>query len=229
MSNGWRARLLPPVFLLTSSVCLLPSTFPQASAVGLRALAQQAPHATGPELPSVSHVRLDTTQGDVVIEVTRAWAPHGADRFLELVRARYYDDTRLFRVIKGRWAQFGIAGDPALAQAWRTRTIPDDPFAQSNVRGTIAFAFAVPNGRTTQVFINTRDNSATHDKEPFVPFGRVVEGMDVVDAWYSAYDETSGGGIRAGHQDAAFAGGNAFFDREFPKLDRIARATVEER
>jgi peptidyl-prolyl cis-trans isomerase A (cyclophilin A) len=183
-----------------------------------------------PEAPPVSHVRLETTKGDVVIEVTRAWAPHGADRFLELVRARYYDDCRLFRVIENRWAQFGIAGDPAVAQAWRTRTIPDDPFVQqSNVRGTMAFAFAVPNGRTTQVFINTRDNSATHDKEPFVPFGRVVQGMDVVDAWYSAYSETSGGGIRAGHQDAAFAGGNAFFDRGFPNLDRIRRATVQER
>jgi peptidyl-prolyl cis-trans isomerase A (cyclophilin A) len=175
-------------------------------------------------------VRLETTKGDVVLEVTRAWAPHGADRFLELVRARYYDDSRLFRVIKDRWAQFGIAGDPAVAQAWRTRTMPDDPFVQqSNVRGTLAFAFAVPNGRTSQVFINTRDNSATHDKEPFVPFGHVVHGLDVVDAWYSAYGETSGGGIRAGHQDAAFAGGNAFFDRGFPNLDRIMRATVEER
>jgi peptidyl-prolyl cis-trans isomerase A (cyclophilin A) len=174
-------------------------------------------------------VRLETTKGEVVLEVTRAWAPHGADRFLELVRARYYDDCRLFRIIKDRWAQFGIAGDPAVAQAWRTRTIPDDPFVQSNVRGTMAFAFAVPNGRTTQVFINTQDNSATHDKEPFVPFGRVVQGMDVVGAWYSAYAETSGGGIRAGHQDAAFAGGNVFFDRDFPNLDRITRATIQER
>jgi peptidyl-prolyl cis-trans isomerase A (cyclophilin A) len=186
--------------------------------------------APTPDAPPVSHVRLETTKGEVVLEVTRAWAPHGADRFLELVRARYYDDSRLFRVIQDRWAQFGIAGDPAVAQAWRTRTIPDDPFVQqSNVRGTVAFAFAVPNGRTTQVFINTRDNSATHDKEPFVPFGCVVQGLDVVDAWYSTYGETSGGGIRAGHQDAAFAGGNAFFDREFPHLDKIARATVQER
>jgi cyclophilin family peptidyl-prolyl cis-trans isomerase len=183
----------------------------------------------GAEPQTVSHVRLETTKGDVVIEVTPAWAPLGAARFLELVRARYFDDSRLFRIIKDRWAQFGIAGDPAVAQAWRMRTIPDDPFVQSNVRGTIAFAFAVSNGRTTQVFINTRDNSATHDKEPFVPFGRVVQGLDVVDAWYSAYAETSGGGIRAGHQDAAFAGGNAFFDREFPELDRITHATAQER
>jgi peptidyl-prolyl cis-trans isomerase A (cyclophilin A) len=194
----------------------------------------RAPDATrGQDLPiqqapAVSVVTLTTTKGEVAIEVTRAWAPQGADRFVNLVKARYYDDCRLFRVIKDRWAQFGIAGDPAVAQAWRTRTFPDDPFqpAHSNLRGTMAFAYAVPNGRTTQVFINTRDNSATHDKEPFVPFGQVVRGMEVVDAWYSDYGETSGGGIRAGHQDAAFAGGNGFFDMNFPKLDRITRATV---
>jgi peptidyl-prolyl cis-trans isomerase A (cyclophilin A) len=216
-----RARLVPPFFLLTSSLGLLPS-----SVFHLPSTVVQAPT---PEAPPLSRVCLETTKGDVVLEVTRVWAPHGADRFLELVRARYYDDSRLFRVIAGRWAQFGIAGDPAVAQGWRARTIPDDPFVQhSNVRGTIAFAFAVPNGRTTQVFINTRDNSVTHDQEPFVPFGRVVQGLDVVDAWYSAYAETSGGGIRAAHQDAAFAGGNAFFDREYPNLDRITRATIQD-
>ena len=103
-------------------------------------------------------------------------------------------------------------------------TFPDDPaVGQSNVRGTIAFAFAVPNGRTTQVFINLRDNSATHDKEPFVPFGRVVEGIEIADAFFATYGEGLGG-IRGGKQDAGFAEGNAFFDREFPKLDRINRA-----
>jgi peptidyl-prolyl cis-trans isomerase A (cyclophilin A) len=220
--------MLGPAFcLLTAFFCLLP--VPSLSRVSPRASSPKA-DVSGLNPQAVSQVRLETTKGEVVVEVTRAWAPLGADRFLELVGAGYYDDSRLFRVIKDRWAQFGIAGHPAVAQAWRTRTFPDDPFVQhSNVRGTIAFAFAVPNGRTTQVFINTRDNSATHDKEPFVPFGRVVQGMDVVDAWYSDYGETSGGGIRAGHQDGAFAGGNAFFDGGFPKLDRITRATVEER
>lgn len=190
-------------------------------------LAQALPAADAPA-PDVATVTLETTKGVVELEVTRAWAPHGADRFIALVRAHYYDDSRLFRIITDRWAQFGIAGDPAVAQRWRARTFPDDPFepAHSNLRGTIAFAFAVPNGRTTQVFINARDNSATHDKEPFVPFGRVISGQDVVDAWYAGYGETSGGGIRAGHQDDAFASGNAFFDTKFPKLDRITRATV---
>jgi cyclophilin family peptidyl-prolyl cis-trans isomerase len=196
--------------LLISFFCLLPSTFA---------------HRQVSRAPDVAEVRLDTTKGLVIIEVTRAWCPLGADRFMQLVNAHYYDNSRLFRVIKDRWAQFGIAGDPKVAQAWRTKTFPDDPFqpAHSNIRGTIAFAFAAPNGRTTQVFINTRDNSATHDKEPFVPFGRVVKGMEVVDAWYSDYGEQFGG-IRAGRQDPAFAEGNTFFDREFPKFDRIATA-----
>jgi peptidyl-prolyl cis-trans isomerase A (cyclophilin A) len=176
--------------------------------------------------PDRAVVRLETNKGDVVLEVTRAWAPHGADRFISLVRGGYYDDSRFFRVIKDRWAQFGINGDPAIAKAWPTRTLPDDPFSQSNVRGTIAFAFAVPNGRTTQVFINSRDNSPTHDKEPFVPFGRVIQGLDVVDTLNSEYGESSGGGIRAGKQDPFFDGGNAWLEREFPRLDYITRASL---
>ena len=111
------------------------------------------------------------------------------------------------------------------AKAWRARTIPDDPFRQSNVRGTVAFAFAVPNGRTTQVFINLQDNSPTHDKEPFVPFGRIVAGMDVADALNNEYGEGPGG-IRAGKQAAFFDGGNAWLAHEFPRLDFIRRATV---
>jgi len=171
-------------------------------------------------------VRIGTSAGPIVIELHRDWSPHGVDRFLELVRAGYYDNSKFFRVIKDRWAQFGINGDPAIATAWRTKTIPDDPRVESNVRGTVAFAYAVPNGRTTQVFINTRDNSPTHDKEPFVPIGKVIEGMDVVDKFYSGYGETSGGGIRAGKQDALFTQGNAYLEANYPKLDAIKQATV---
>jgi len=170
-------------------------------------------------------VRFDTSKGAIDIEVTRAWAPRGADRFIGLVRYGYYDEARFFRVTAGRWVQFGIAGDPAVAQAWRTRTFPDDPFKESNVRGTVAFAFAVPNGRTTQVFINMRDNSATHDVEPFVPFGRVIAGMDVADALTSEYGEGPGG-IRAGHQDPYFARGNAYLLEQFPRLDYIKTAKI---
>lgn len=175
--------------------------------------------------PERAVVRLDTSRGAIDIEVVRAWSPHGADRFIALVKHGYYDGARFFRIRPGRWAQFGINGGPAIARAWRNRTIPDDPFVQSNVRGTVAFAFAVPNGRATQVFINLTDNSATHDKEPFTPFGRVITGMDIVDALNAEYGEGPGG-IRAGKQDAFFEGGQEWLLRQFPRLDYITRATV---
>ena len=177
--------------------------------------------------PAEYRVRLETSKGPIVIAVHRDWAPHGADRFHELVTSGYYDDARVFRIRKGTWAQFGIAGDPRLAQAWRTRMIPDDPYkGVSNTRGTVAFAFKDPNGRTTQVFINLKDNAETHDKEPFIIFGKVVEGMDVADALYADYGETAGGGIRAGKQDPVFEGGNAYLKEKFPLLDYIRSARV---
>ncbi len=193
-----------------------------------RLLTPTDPAFTAPA-PAVSRVLLDTTKGPVVIEVIRAWAPLGADRFVNLVRHGFYDDARIFRVRPKTWVQFGIAGDAKVAQAWRPMTFADDPaVGQSNVRGTIAFAFAVPNGRTTQMFINLKDNSATHDKEPFVPFGRVVEGIETADAFYAEYGEGMGG-IRGGKQDPGFAEGNVFFDRVYPKLDRIKSATIVNR
>ena len=171
-------------------------------------------------------VQLETTKGNIVLECFRDWAPHGADRFYELVTSGYYDDAAIFRIRSKTWAQFGINGDPKVAQAWRGKTIPDDPFKEPNVRGTIAFAWAVPNGRTTQVFINLRDNRETHDKEPFVPFGRVIEGMDVADKLFDEYGEAAGGGIRAGKQDPVFQGGNAYLRKHFPKLDYIKSARI---
>ena len=175
--------------------------------------------------PAVCVVRLETNQGNVDIEVTRAWAPIGADRFVNLVRNGYYDDTRFFRVAPGRWVQFGINGDPAIAKAWRPKALADDPFKESNVRGTVAFAFAVPNGRTTQIFFNLRDNSPTHDKEPFTPFGRVLAGLELIDGVNAEYGEGPGG-IRAGKQDPYFDGGNAWLLREFPRLDYIKHARI---
>src|SRR5262245_38089754 len=156
----------------------------------------------------------------------RQWAPHGVDRFYSLVRAAYYDDTAVFRVHAGVFAQFGIHGDPRVAKRWRARTIPDDARVLSNTRGTIAYAFKDPNGRTTQAFINLKDNSSTHDGEPFVPFARIVSGMEHADALYADYGEKAGGGISGGKQDVLFREGNAFFLREFPKLDYIKRATI---
>ena len=177
--------------------------------------------------PDIARVRLQTTRGVIRLELRRAWAPHGVDRFYNLVRHGYYDNTAVFRVLAGKWAQFGINGDPAIAQAWRTRTIPDDPRVERNVRGAVSFAFKEPNGRTTQVFINLRDNSATHDREPFVPIGKVIEGMNVADGLCSDYGEQAGGGIRGGKQDPLFAGGNDYLKRNFPRLDYITKATIE--
>lgn len=177
--------------------------------------------------PVTYKVRLETSKGLIVIAVHRQWAPNGADRFRELVESGYYDEARFFRIRKGTWAQSGIAGDPKVAQAWRNKTIPDDPWAGvSNKRGTVAFAFKDPNGRTTQVFINLKDNSESHDKEPFVVFGEVETGMDVADALYAEYGETAGGGIRAGKQDPVFEGGNHYLKEKFPLLDYIIRARV---
>lgn len=180
----------------------------------------------GTLVPDRFLVTLTTTRGPVVIECFRAWAPNGAARFYELVTAGYYDDAAIFRIRPKTWAQFGIAGSPRIAQDWRTKSIPDDPFRQPNVRGTVAFAWAVPNGRTTQVFINLRDNRDTHDKEPFVPFGRVIEGMEIADAWFDGYGEAAGGGIRAGKQDPVFQGGNEYLRKHFPRLDYIKSARV---
>ena len=177
--------------------------------------------------PDAAEVRLDTTEGVIRLEMRRAWAPHGVDRFYTLVRHGYYNDIAVFRIRAGTWAQFGINGTPKIAQLWRNRTIPDDPRVLSNVRGTLAFAFKDPNGRATQVFLNLRDNSASHDVEPFVPFARVIEGMEVADALYAGYAEQAGGGIRAGKQDPVFLGGNEYLKRQFPRLDYIVTATVE--
>lgn len=185
----------------------------------------QAP-GDDPRAPDRFRVRLDTSKGAVVLLVSRDLAPRGADRFHELVRVGYFDDSRFFRVVPGQWAQFGIAGDPRVASAWRMRRFPDDPRRASNVQGAVAFAFAEKDGRTTQVFVNLVDNSATLDGQGFAPFAHVVEGLDVVLALNGEYGETSGGGIRAGRQDAMFAEGKAWLDRQFPRLDRLVTATI---
>ena len=160
-----------------------------------------------------------------MLEVHRDWAPIGADRFYNLVRAGFYDDSRFYRVT-ARFAQFGIPGDPAVAAVWRNPTLHDDPVRQSNTRGRFAFAMTGPNARTTQIYICKTDMSG-QDKDGFAPLGTVVEGMDVVDQLYSVYGETAGGGMRGGKQDRIFAEGNAHLDRDYPKLDKLIRARVE--
>lgn len=176
--------------------------------------------------PDVYRVQFHTTAGDFTVEVHRDWAPNGADRLHELVSAKYFDDSRFYRVVAGRWVQFGIAGDPKVAQAWRKRTIADDTLRQSNTIGTVAFANTGPDTRATQIYINLGDNSRNDGEAGFAPFGKVIAGMDVVEKLYSGYGEKSGGGMRAGHQDKMFEEGNAYLDREFPKLDRLISAVI---
>jgi len=170
-------------------------------------------------------VDVDTSQGRFTLEVHSGWAPRGAARFLELVNAHYFDDSRFFRVRAGFIAQFGIAGSPRLAQAWRAKSIPDDPVTQSNKRGFAGFAMTGKDTRSTQIYINLADNTRL-DAVGFAPFARVIDRMDVVDKLYSGYGESSGGGMRTGKQDSMFAEGNAWLDREYPKLDRLIRARI---
>jgi len=176
--------------------------------------------------PSVYRARVETSRGEFVMEVHRAWAPLGADRFYNLIRAGYYDDSRFTRIVPGYIAQFGIARDSAINATWVARSFPDDSAHYANVRGTFAFAMTGPNARTTQIYINLVDN-ARNDSQGFSPMGRIVEGMSVVDSLYGGYGENSGSGMRAGKQGPLLNGGNAYIDREFPKLDRLVRIRVE--
>jgi homoserine O-acetyltransferase len=175
--------------------------------------------------PADFRVKVDTTKGTFVIEAHRDWAPNGVDRFYNLVRNGFFDDSRFFRVVPNYIAQFGIAGDPSVAAVWRDRTIPSDPEQGSNLRGTVGYAMVSPDARTTQLYINLADN-LKNDHQGFTVIGRVVEGMDVVARLYSGYGETSGGGMRAGHQQKLFDEGNTYLDHAFPSLDRILRASV---
>jgi cyclophilin family peptidyl-prolyl cis-trans isomerase len=176
-------------------------------------------------VPNVFRVRVETTAGDFVVEAHRAWAPNGVDRLHQLVLAGLFSDSRFFRVVPGFVAQFGIPGNPKVAQVWRTKTIADDPVVQNNRRGFISYAMTGPNTRSTQLYINLVDNSRL-DTQGFAPIGQVVEGMEVVDKLYSGYGETSGGGMRGGKQAKLFEEGNAWLDREFPKLDKLIKATL---
>ena len=176
------------------------------------------------QAPDRFRVRFETTKGPFVVEVTRAWAPRGADRFYNLVRAGYYDDVAFFRVIEGFMVQFGIHGDPRVNAAWRVARIPDDPVAQSNRRGMVTYAMAGPDTRTTQLFVNFKDN-ASLDSQGFAPFGRVVEGMAVVDSLYSGYGEGAPRGMGP-DQGRAQAEGNAYLRGSFPKLDLVKTARV---
>ena len=177
------------------------------------------------QAPDSFRARFSTTKGDFVIAVHRAWAPLGADRFYNLVRSGFYDGVRFFRVIPGFMAQFGIHGDTAVTTAWRERRIQDDPVRRTNLRGMVTYATGGPGTRTTQIFINYGSNDRL-DAMGFAPFGQVVEGMDVVDKLYGEYGEGAPRG-RGPDQFRLNVEGEKYLARQFPKLDKINKATVE--
>jgi peptidyl-prolyl cis-trans isomerase A (cyclophilin A) len=182
------------------------------------------PAALKEQAPPVYKVEFDTSKGQFVVEVHRDWAPNGADRFYNLVKNGFYDNTRFFRVLEGFMAQFGVNGDPKVSSVWRTARIKDDPVKISNKRTFVTFATAGKDTRTTQVFISYSDNSNL-DGQGFAPFGQVVSGMKVVDSLYSGYGEGAPGG-RGPDQGKVQAEGNAYLTSAFPNLDYIKKATI---
>jgi peptidyl-prolyl cis-trans isomerase A (cyclophilin A) len=182
------------------------------------------PAALKEQAPPVYRVDFDTSKGPFVVEVHRDWAPIGADRFYNLVKNGFYDNTRFFRVIEGFMVQFGVNGDPKVSAVWREARLKDDPPRISNKRSFITFATAGPNTRTTQVFINYGDNSNL-DRQGFTPFGQVVSGMKVVDSLYSGYGEGAPSGLGP-DQGKLQAEGNAYLASKFGKLDYIKKATI---
>jgi peptidyl-prolyl cis-trans isomerase A (cyclophilin A) len=169
-------------------------------------------------------VRMETTEGPLIIDVTREWSPNGADRFYTLVREGFFTDVAFFRVVEGFMAQGGIHGDPQVSARWRDRRIQDDPVRQSNTRGMVSFAMAGPNTRTTQFFINFVDNTRL-DSMGFSPFGRVRD-MSVVDRFYNGYGEGAPRG-RGPDQSRIQREGNTYLRADFPELDYIRSATIE--
>jgi len=201
---------LPLLFLI------VPSAFGQVNRAALL-----KPAGLKERAPNVFKARFDTTAGIFVIEVHADWAPRGADRFYNLVKNGYYEGCRFFRVVPGFVVQFGINGDAAIQRNWTDATIPDDKVTQGNTRGFVTFAkSSEPNSRTTQLFINFADNSRLN-RQGFAPFGKVTMGMEVVDKIFSGYGEKP-------DQDRIEKEGNAYLTKNFPKLDYIKKATIEQ-
>jgi peptidyl-prolyl cis-trans isomerase A (cyclophilin A) len=187
----------------------------------------EAKKETIPEkAPDVFKVNLDTSKGPVVLEVHRDWAPIGVDHFYTLLKLGFYDGARFFRYVRGFIVQFGISGDPQANRTWANASIKDDPVTHHNVRGTVVYATAGPDTRSTQLFINLADNTSSLDRQGFAPFGEVVTGMDVIDNLYSGYGEMPPQG-EGPNPSQIEAQGNDYLLTHFPRLDYIKKATVE--
>jgi len=195
-----------------------------ACATTLPGPALRDPQLATAEAPASYTVKLVTSQGPVLIDVERAWAPHGADRFYNLVQAGYFDGNYFFRTIAGFMTQVGLHGDPEVTAAWQEASIPDDPVTQSNTEGMVTFAMAGPDTRTTQIFINLKDNTFL-DSNGFAPFGKVRSIKTVHKLWVGYGESRSGGGLGP-EQPLIMERGNAYLEADFPDLDRIERARV---
>src|ERR1051325_3900022 len=181
---------------------------------------EELPPVPNEKAPDQFKARFDTTKGDILIQVQRDWAPIGADRFYTLVKTGFLNGNRFFRVVPHFIIQFGLSPDPKLNTRWRQANLKDEPVREKNVRGTVAFAkTAAPNTRTTQLFFNTNNNVASLDSQGFAPFGRVIDGMTAVDQIYAGYGEQP-------DQQRIETEGNAYLEKEFPKLDYIKAASI---
>ncbi len=207
-------------------ICLLAGSAATPAAAQAPAFDQALlkPGSLTEKAPEVYEVKFETTKGDFVVKVTRAWAPNGADRFYNLVKHGYYNGAAFFRVLDGFMSQFGINANPQVNAAWQVAAIKDDPVKKSNTRGFITYAMGGPNTRTTQLFINYANN-ARLDADGFSPFGEVTKGMGIVDSLYSGYGEGAPSG-RGPRQDLIQSRGSAYLEKEFPKLDTIKSATL---
>jgi peptidyl-prolyl cis-trans isomerase A (cyclophilin A) len=219
--------------LAVASALFLVSSLPAQTPAPAQAPAQPKPAASDfdrallkpahlkEKAPDTFQVKFETTRGDFTMDVTRAWAPNGVDRFYNLVRNHFYDNMVIFRVVPNFVVQFGISSYPAVNAAWRGDTITDDPVKQSNKRGYVTFAMAGPNTRTTQVFISFKDNSFL-DSKGFTPFATVnKESMKVVDKLYDGYADAP-----TNEQEAMQREGKPYLDKHYPKLDVIKHATI---
>ena len=182
------------------------------------------PAAKVEKTPDVFQAVFDTSKGKVAIEVHRDWAPIGVDHFYSLIQTGFYDGVRFFRVTHN-YVQFGISGDPATNGLWSTARLPDDKVKQSNVKGTLSFAHLGPNSRTTQLFFNMKNNKDL-DKQGFAPLGKVIEGMDVVERFYSSYGDMAPRG-QGPDPSKIEVQGNVYLDAKFPRLDYIKKATIQ--
>ncbi len=194
------------------------STFLLAAITCFGNLASSTLEAADKKAPEKFRVKFETSKGDIIIECVRVWAPIGTDHFYTAVTEGFYDECRFFRIVPGFIAQVGINGDPKVQAKWREKVIKDDPVFVSNTRGTLTYATAGPNTRTTQLFINF-GNNAFLDNQGFAPFGKVVQGMDVVEKLNTEYGEKP-------KQPYIQQLGNRYLKESFPRLDYIKKATI---